>query len=444
MGLPWDRCVKTGSVEAPMGWICETIVMWSDLCHNWRRAGIGIPLADEAGALVASHATWVDNVILWASSTDQLILMVRQMSVLLYSRGYLWKPCSLQYMLCGFQGAPQVPILVDFTIVAPFGAQMPPHVSVMKRRRTSQTPTITIQLPRVQRMSILGVMIDSLMQTHVDVLHRISCGERAFWHEKRYYCCRDIPLIRRLRRYDGKVRAKILFVAEGMTSYQSTLTALHKCEGQLLAKMMWRSKGAGEDWTTFMQRVYLHARRALHSAGLPSLPQRFLYRQWCWAKDVCATAQRMSLSVQLPDPVLFQGSQLVPPPISVTADSQVSNYGSQVTPVTTNRRRMMRQMRERAQKRRRTDPPVASQQPPQSPYVPLDSSHGNTAYKRRRVRGDLGPETYHPRSLSRLCMLRAVSPWTEERGAFIRTLDSKEARVLTRRREGGRPAGFHP
>eukprot|EP00959_Pyramimonas_sp_CCMP1952_P388718 8144935-Pyramimonas_sp.AAC.1 len=41
-------------------------------------------------------------------------------------------------------------------------------------------------------------------------------------------------------------------------------------------------------------------------------------------------------------------------------------------------------------------------------------------------------------------MLHAVSPWTEERDAFIRTLDSKEARVLTRRREGGRPAGFHP
>eukprot|EP00959_Pyramimonas_sp_CCMP1952_P415670 8709484-Pyramimonas_sp.AAC.1 len=30
MGVPWDRCVKAGSVEAPMGWICETIVMWSD------------------------------------------------------------------------------------------------------------------------------------------------------------------------------------------------------------------------------------------------------------------------------------------------------------------------------------------------------------------------------------------------------------------------------
>eukprot|EP00959_Pyramimonas_sp_CCMP1952_P296084 6193250-Pyramimonas_sp.AAC.1 len=60
--------------------------MWSDLCHNWRRAGIGIPLADEAGALVVSHAIWADNVILGASSTDQLIMMVRQMSVLLYSR----------------------------------------------------------------------------------------------------------------------------------------------------------------------------------------------------------------------------------------------------------------------------------------------------------------------------------------------------------------------
>eukprot|EP00959_Pyramimonas_sp_CCMP1952_P362941 7600266-Pyramimonas_sp.AAC.1 len=122
--------------------------------------------------------------------------------------------------------------------------------------------------------------------------------------------------IRRIRRYDGKVRAKILFGAQGMTSYQSTLTALHKCEGKLLANMMWRRKGAGEDWSIFTQRVYLHARRALHSAGLSSLPQLFLYRQWCRAKDVRATAQRTSLWLPLPDPVLFQGSQLVPPPIS--------------------------------------------------------------------------------------------------------------------------------
>eukprot|EP00959_Pyramimonas_sp_CCMP1952_P302045 6320305-Pyramimonas_sp.AAC.1 len=41
-------------------------------------------------------------------------------------------------------------------------------------------------------------------------------------------------------------------------------------------------------------------------------------------------------------------------------------------------------------------------------------------------------------------MLHAVSPWTEERGTFIRTLNSKEARELTRHREGGRPVGCHP
>eukprot|EP00959_Pyramimonas_sp_CCMP1952_P086764 1814722-Pyramimonas_sp.AAC.2 len=60
-----------------MGWICETIVMWSGLCHNWHRAGIGIPLSDQAGALVFSHAIWADNVIFGASSTDQPIMRCR-------------------------------------------------------------------------------------------------------------------------------------------------------------------------------------------------------------------------------------------------------------------------------------------------------------------------------------------------------------------------------
>eukprot|EP00959_Pyramimonas_sp_CCMP1952_P368548 7719887-Pyramimonas_sp.AAC.1 len=101
-------------------------------------------------------------------------------------------------------------------------------------------------------------------------------------------------------------------------------------------------------------------------------------------------------------------------------------------------------MRKRAQKRRRTDPPVATRQPPQRLHVPLDSSRVNAEYKRRRVRNDLGPEIHHPHCLSRLCMLHAASPWTEERDTFIRTLNSKEARELTRRREGGRPVGSHP
>eukprot|EP00959_Pyramimonas_sp_CCMP1952_P242683 5072595-Pyramimonas_sp.AAC.1 len=45
--------------------------------------------------------------------------MVREMSVLLYSRGYSWKPSSLQYMLCGFKCAPEVPIVVSFTVAGP-------------------------------------------------------------------------------------------------------------------------------------------------------------------------------------------------------------------------------------------------------------------------------------------------------------------------------------
>eukprot|EP00959_Pyramimonas_sp_CCMP1952_P334097 6996933-Pyramimonas_sp.AAC.1 len=74
--------------------------MWSDLCRNWRRAGIGIPLAAQAGSLVFSHPIWAQNVILGTSSTDQLMAMAREMSVLLYSRDIhgnptLFRICSV-------------------------------------------------------------------------------------------------------------------------------------------------------------------------------------------------------------------------------------------------------------------------------------------------------------------------------------------------------------
>jgi len=163
---------------------------------------------------------------------------------------------------------------------------------------------------------------------------------------------------------------------EGLTADEFSLGVLHKAEGKMLAKMMWRRKGGNEDWTAFHQRVYRQARLGLKEAGLPSLPQLFLYRQWCWAKDVCATMQRCSEPVPATDNAVF-GMPVVPYAVSVFGDSPVRPLPE---PQPQNKRQLTRECRERAQKRQRG--PTQPCEPVVPTDVPLDDSYNNRAYKR--------------------------------------------------------------
>ncbi|CAK0815383.1 unnamed protein product [Prorocentrum cordatum] len=60
-GVSWDRCVRAGSVGAPLGWMCKSIVLFGDLCQSWCRQGVGVPLTAETGRRTFSRAFWADS-----------------------------------------------------------------------------------------------------------------------------------------------------------------------------------------------------------------------------------------------------------------------------------------------------------------------------------------------------------------------------------------------
>jgi len=75
----------------------------------------------------------------------------------------------------------------------------------VKRRRVNGVCSTTVSVQQVPNITILGVVIDCEMKTHVDVESRIVCWQRAFWFDKRCSCYRDMNIIRRLRRCDCRV-----------------------------------------------------------------------------------------------------------------------------------------------------------------------------------------------------------------------------------------------
>eukprot|EP00959_Pyramimonas_sp_CCMP1952_P021117 445036-Pyramimonas_sp.AAC.1 len=59
--IPWDSCIRTGSLEGPPLWNARCISMFGPVFLNWERLGKGLVLSAEAGGICVSHFVWADN-----------------------------------------------------------------------------------------------------------------------------------------------------------------------------------------------------------------------------------------------------------------------------------------------------------------------------------------------------------------------------------------------
>ena len=98
------------------------------------------------------------------------------------------------------------------------------------------------------------------MVSHADVDWVVSKAKSAFWSDGRYYRSQSIHLLKRLGRYNARVRSRLLFGVEGMTADQATIEKLHKTEGALLRVLVWRRKRPQENWQQFYQSISRKAR----------------------------------------------------------------------------------------------------------------------------------------------------------------------------------------
>eukprot|EP00959_Pyramimonas_sp_CCMP1952_P272937 5705501-Pyramimonas_sp.AAC.1 len=75
-----------------------------------------------------------------------------------------------------------------------------------------------------------------------------------------------------------------------MTADEGTIQKLYAWGGQLLAIIGGLRKKASEDWTVYTQRRLRYGRHHFARYGFQSLVQRFLRKQFDWAKDVASFA----------------------------------------------------------------------------------------------------------------------------------------------------------
>eukprot|EP00959_Pyramimonas_sp_CCMP1952_P186128 3892073-Pyramimonas_sp.AAC.2 len=67
--IPWDSCIRIGSMEAPMLWVLVSIMIFEPGCTGW-----------------------------FEPSDDQLEIRIREMTTALRRHGFDWKKESLMYM----------------------------------------------------------------------------------------------------------------------------------------------------------------------------------------------------------------------------------------------------------------------------------------------------------------------------------------------------------
>eukprot|EP00959_Pyramimonas_sp_CCMP1952_P030101 631137-Pyramimonas_sp.AAC.1 len=75
-----------------------------------------------------------------------------------------------------------------------------------------------------------------------------------------------------------------------MAADEGTIQKLCAWEGHLLAIIGGLRKKASEDWTVYAQRRLRYCRHHFARYGFQSLVQRFLRKQFDWAKDVASFA----------------------------------------------------------------------------------------------------------------------------------------------------------
>ena len=259
-GVSWDRCIRTGSLEAPALWIALSIVAFDGIAREWFEKGWGWSLSN-AGASVLSgvqcdwkvtNMLWADNVILLAASATQLKHMILDMTLALRRFGFEWKESSLEYMKLGCDLDLEVPLIVPAggSRVAQGGSSsasqpQPLRVDIARdpleqERWTNEQKVLPhlIKLKQVKRMEILGTMLEREFKSHVDIAHRMKEMEKAFWSARPFFMNRQLAMKQNIRRYVTMVQTRFLYGIEGITIDASTLQFIHAREGALLSKLV--------------------------------------------------------------------------------------------------------------------------------------------------------------------------------------------------------------
>ena len=453
-GVPWERCIRTGSLEAPALWIALSIVAFDGIAKEWYEKGWGWSLTDAGASVFSSqqcdwkitNMLWADNVILLAATATQLKHMIADMTIALRCFGFDWKESSLAYMKLGCDLNLEHPLVVPVggSRVAqggPSSASLPQPARVEIDRDPLEQELETnekrvlphmLKLKQVNQLEVLGTVLDRDFSYHADIVHRMKEMEKAFWSARPFFMNKQIAMKKKIRRYVTRVQTRFLYGIEGISINTATLKYIHNREGALLSKLVWRRKKQGDSWAVFGRRMWGMGRDVLHKMGKPSLVQLTLYKQWMWAKDVAMSvfpvgAQPLPNFVQ-DEPCVTGGSQSF-----VDLEAGEALEATQSQKQTLNRRNMIMQTQSEAKRRRQQLSGNTTRMKDKFEKVEPPSK----ARKITPVNSNLSSALQ-----ARALMLVGGGEWSKRTDDFLKCIGSKAAKPFTRKCTGRQTGAF--
>eukprot|EP00959_Pyramimonas_sp_CCMP1952_P426882 8940451-Pyramimonas_sp.AAC.1 len=95
------------------------------------------------------------------------------------------------------------------------GSVAPTGHSVPTQPLGSAAQFLTYEIPQVARMIVLGALFDTEFSEHEDIKHRLAAARENFWTARSFYESPLVPMTRKFKRYDNRVRRSSLFGIEG-------------------------------------------------------------------------------------------------------------------------------------------------------------------------------------------------------------------------------------
>lgn len=261
----FEGVIKQGGRDGPAAWSWLFRYLMSMLHEGWVKKGCGVELCEE----YFTHATWSDNIFLFASCISDLDSMVFDLTCLLSANNMFWKA---EEMKCFVSGADVTGD--DGSNVCLF--------SVTDARGE------TFQIERASEIKILGCNVSSTGATETLLEGQLAKGRKAFFALKKFFCCRDVSCSRKLVEWRRRVLSAILSGIFCVTLTQRVFEIMRTFERSLLCLCFpiarrKNKKGEKEPWVSFHRRHVAFVEKLICSTGVPTIFGEYCKRLYSFA-----------------------------------------------------------------------------------------------------------------------------------------------------------------
>ena len=259
--FPYTKGGKQGGIETPDEWKAVVDSIMLPIVEDWNTLNFGFSLTDEDGEqrLLVNHAVWADNIVLFASSFQELEIMVSDLnsafSSVCNSSGsqyFVWKASSLELMVGGALANGPVPDLA-----------------------LEQDGCICKYVLR-ERVVLLGELLDSIGSTAASVHFNISRAEANYFKNQELLGNSCLPVFKRLRAWYATSSMIAAYNCETWHLTASIPMELRTWELKMLRRMLKMRRRPEEGCQQYNTRTAEFIRKLLSKAGVLPLHFRVL------------------------------------------------------------------------------------------------------------------------------------------------------------------------